>query len=176
MKTADTLLLMLSNFALMSLFAIGGANSVLPEMHRFVVEQQGWLTHQQFAEPFGLAQGVPGPNMLVVALIGYHVAGIPGALICTIGLIGPSSLLTYFVYRVWDRFRGSAWRELIQKSAAPVTVGLVLASGYIIARSADHTWAAAAITIAVALLTATTRAHPLIWLVIAAALGAFGLI
>ena len=176
MKLADTLLLMLAQFALMSLFAIGGANSVLPEMHRFVVEQQGWLTHQQFAELYGLAQGVPGPNMLVVALIGYHVAGIPGALICTIGLIGPSSLLTYFVYRVWDRFRGSAWRSLIQNAAAPVTVGLVLASGYIIARGADHSWAAAAVTTVVAVLTATTRTHPLIWLVIAAALGAAGLL
>lgn len=176
MKLADTLLLMLGQFALMSLFAIGGANSVLPEMHRFVVEQQGWITHQKFAELFGLAQGVPGPNMLVVALIGYHVAGIPGALVCTIGLIGPSSVLTYFVYRVWDRFKGSAWRELIQSAAAPVTVGLVLASGYIIARGAAASWVAVALTAAVAILTATTRAHPLIWLAIAAAMGALGLV
>ncbi|MBX3500722.1 MAG: chromate transporter [Alphaproteobacteria bacterium] len=176
MKLADTLLLMLGQFALMSLFAIGGANSVLPEMHRFVVEQQGWITHQKFAELFGLAQGVPGPNMLVVALIGYHVAGIPGALVCTIGLIGPSSVLTYFVYRVWDRFKGSAWRELIQSAAAPVTVGLVLASGYIIARGAAASWVAVGLTAAVAVLTATTRAHPLIWLAIAAAMGALGLV
>lgn len=176
MKLGDTLLLLAGQFALMSLFAIGGANSVLPEMHRFVVEQQGWMTHQKFAELFGLAQGVPGPNMLVVALIGYHVAGLPGAAVCTVALIGPSSLLTFFVYRVWHRFRGSAWQTLIQSAAAPVTVGLVLATGYIITVAADETWAAVVITAAVATLTATTRAHPLIWLGIAAALGAAGLI
>lgn len=176
MKLSDTLLLMLGQFALMSLFAIGGANTVLPEMHRFVVEQQGWITHQKFAELFGLAQGVPGPNMLVVALIGYHVAGLPGALVCTIGLIGPSSVLTYFVYRVWDRFRGSAWRELIRSAAAPVTVGLVLATGYIVTLAADESWQAFVVTAVVAMLTVTTRAHPLIWLAIAAALGALGLL
>lgn len=176
MKLGDTLLLMLGQFALMSLFAIGGANTVLPEMHRFVVEQQGWITHQKFAELFGLAQGVPGPNMLVVALIGYHVAGLPGALVCTIGLIGPSSLLTFLVYRVWDRFRGSAWQALIQAAAAPVTVGLVLATGYIVTMAADESWQAFAVTAAVAMLTVATRAHPLIWLAIAAALGALGLV
>ena len=67
----------------MSLFAIGGANGAIPEMHRLVVETRGWMTDRQFADMFALAQVTPGPNVIIVALIGYHVAGIGGALVTT---------------------------------------------------------------------------------------------
>ncbi len=70
-----TLLLLAGYFALMSLFAIGGANSAVPEMHRFAVDVQHWLTDQQFSDTFALAQLTPGPNVIIVTLIGYHVAG-----------------------------------------------------------------------------------------------------
>ncbi len=80
MKHDGGILLTLAGyFALMSLFAIGGANGAIPEMHRLVVETRGWMTDRQFADMFALAQVTPGPNVIIVTLIGYHVAGIAGA-------------------------------------------------------------------------------------------------
>jgi hypothetical protein len=80
-------------FALMSLFAIGGANSAVPEIHRFAVDVQHWMTDPQFSDIFGLAQLTPGPNVIVVTLIGYHVAGLAGALVATLAMCGPTCLL-----------------------------------------------------------------------------------
>ena len=84
------LLTLLGYFALMSLFAIGGANGAIPEMHRLVVETRGWMTDRQFADMFALAQVTPGPNVIIVTLVGYHVAGIAGALVATLGMCGPA--------------------------------------------------------------------------------------
>ena len=82
-------------FALMSLFAIGGANSAVPEIHRFAVDVQHWMTDPQFSDIFGLAQLTPGPNVIVVTLIGYHVAGLTGALVATLAMCGPTCLLAF---------------------------------------------------------------------------------
>ena len=62
----------------MSLFAVGGANSAIPEMHRVAVDVQHWLTDKQFADVFAISQLSPGPNVLIVTLIGYAVAGVAG--------------------------------------------------------------------------------------------------
>ena len=82
MKTdSGTLLTLASFFAVLSLFAIGGGNSAVPEMHRFSVDVQHWLTDRQFADTFALAQLTPGPNLIIVALVGFHVAGVLGAVV-----------------------------------------------------------------------------------------------
>ena len=73
-------------FAMLSLFAVGGANAAIPEMHRIAVEVMGWMTNRQFADMFAIAQLSPGPNVIIVTLIGYHVAGITGALVATVGM------------------------------------------------------------------------------------------
>ena len=78
-----TLLTLAGYFALLSLFAIGGANAALPEMHRLAVEVMHWMSDRQFADMFAIAQVTPGPNVIVVTLIGYHVAGLAGALVAT---------------------------------------------------------------------------------------------
>src|SRR5262249_46404045 len=108
------LLTLLGYFALMSLFAIGGANGAIPEMHRLVVETRGWMTDQQFADMFALSQVTPGPNVIIVTLIGYHVAGIAGALVATLGMCGPSCAFALFVGGLWDRFKDAPWRIAIQ--------------------------------------------------------------
>ena len=89
-------------------------------------------------------------------------------------ICAPASALTFAVAHVWDRFRNAPLRAAIQRGLAPITVGLVLASGYVLARAADETLAAYAITAATAVLALATRAHPLWFLAAAAALGAFG--
>jgi chromate transporter len=157
------------DFSVLSLLAVGGVASVLPEMHRNVVEIHGWMSATQFAELFALAQASPGPNMLVVSLIGWKVAGIAGAVVATLAICVPSCILTYAVSGAWQRFRHAPWRAAIQGGLVPVTVGLMLASAYLITLSADHSIAAFAITAITAMVVLLARIHPL-WLIAAAGL------
>jgi len=102
------------DFSLLSLLRVRGVITVLPEMHRNVVEVHGWMSGAEFAQLFALAQASPGPNILIVSLIGWKVAGLAGAVVATGAVCAPSSLLTYAVSRVWQRFRGArcarSWR------------------------------------------------------------------
>jgi chromate transporter len=93
----ETLAQLAMDFSVLSLIAVGGAITVLPEMHRSVVEVHGWMSGAQFAELFALAQAAPGPNILVVSLIGWKVAGMAGAVVATAAVCGPSCVLTFAV-------------------------------------------------------------------------------
>jgi chromate transporter len=161
-------------FLVLSLLSIGGANAIIPEMHARAVDIEHWMTDADFTQLFALSQAAPGPNVLIVSLIGWKVAGIVGALTTTLAMCGPASLLTYYVARVWERFRAAPLRIAIQHALAPVTVGLVLSSGYVLTRTADHGWPAYAVTGITVLLGLTTRLHPLWMLTAAAGLGALG--
>jgi len=173
---SDTYIALAVNFALMSLFAIGGANAAVPEMHRLAVDVMGWMTDRQFTDIFAIAQVTPGPNVIIVSLIGYHVAGIPGALVTTVAMCGPSCLFAAFVGRVWDRFRDANWRIVIQAGLVPLSIGLLAASAFIVARAADQTWAALAITVVTAGLSYWTRWNPLWLFAVAALAGVAGLV
>jgi chromate transporter len=163
-------------FGLLSFLAIGGVNALIPEIYRRVVEMEHWLTDAQFAQAFAISQAAPGPNLLIVSVIGWNVDGFLGALVATVAICAPSSVLTFTIAHVWDRFRDAPLRAAIQRGLAPVTVGLVLASGYVLARTADHSLAAFAVTGATAWLALSTRVHPLWFLAAAGALGAFGVV
>lgn len=162
-------------YSRLSLLSFGGGPTVLPEMQREIVDVHGWMTSADFAALFALAQAAPGPNMLVSTLIGLRVAGLPGALAATFGMIAPSSLLTLVLLRTWDRFRDAPWRRYIQAGLVPVTGGLFLAAAVLIARAADHSLALVALTAAVAALSVATRLHPLWLLAVGAVLGVIGL-
>ena len=110
-------------FAVMSLFAIGGANSAVPEMHRFAVDVQHWLTDRQFGDTFALAQLTPGPNVIIVTLIGYHVAGLIGGVVATLAMCGPTCVFAFFVGRTFDRYRGAKWHAALSAGLIPVTLG-----------------------------------------------------
>jgi chromate transporter len=163
-------------FAQLSLLAFGGGNSVLPEMQRQVVDVHGWMSARQFADLFALAQASPGPNMLVVALIGWQVAGLSGALVAIGSLCAPSSLLTFITARLWYRFRDAPWRRVVQIGLLPVTVGLISASAVLLTRTTSGTMPLALVTLAGTLVLLLTRVHPLLVLGAAGALGAAGLL
>jgi chromate transporter len=152
----------------LSLVSIGGANTILPEVHRQVVSVQGWMSDAEFADLFALARAAPGPNVLLYSLVGWKVAGVLGALVATLALSGPSSLLAYASLRAWRRFYDAPWRRPVQAGVAPVAVGLMFASAYTLVGAADTT--AYVVTAAAAALTLWTRAHPLALLLAAAAL------
>jgi chromate transporter len=163
-------------FLLLSLLSIGGANAIIPEIQRRAVDVEHWMTSADFVQMFALSQAAPGPNVLIVSLVGWKAAGIAGAVVAMAAMCVPSSLLTYQVARVWDRFRHAPLRLAIQRALAPITIGLIVSSGYVLTRTIDHDWRAFAVTGVTLALTLATRLHPLWMLAAAAALGAFGLL
>jgi chromate transporter len=167
---------LISTFALLSLFAVGGANAAVPEMHRIAVDVHHWMTEKQFADAFAIAQLSPGPNVLIVTLIGFSVAGVAGALGATVAMCVPTAILAYFVSRRLARSGGSRWPAVIQPALVPLSIGLMAASGLIVAQAADKSWLAALLTVIVAVIAAATRLNPL-WLLLAGGfLGFVGMI
>jgi chromate transporter len=165
-----------SLFATLSLLAVGGANAAIPEMHRVAVNVMGWMSDKQFADMFAIAQLSPGPNVIIVALIGFHVAGLAGAAVAIGAMCGPTCVVAYFVTRTWDRFKDARWRIALQAGLVPVSLGLIAASAYVLARAADHNAYAVVITVVTAAVGFFTRVNPLWVFAAAGALGFAGLV
>ena len=163
-------------FGQLSLLAFGGANSVVPEMQRQVVDVHHWMTAHDFAAMYALAQAAPGPNMMVVSLIGWRVAGFWGALVSTGAVAFPSSVLTLFVAGAWYRFKDNPWRKAIQNGLQPVTAGLIMASAALLISTTTVSWTAGVVTVVATGLFLKTNLHPLLILGAAAAVGAIGLV
>ncbi|SAL72985.1 chromate transporter [Caballeronia choica] len=161
-------------FSQLSLLAFGGGNTILPEMQRQVVEVHQWMSKADFSALFALAQAAPGPNMMVVTLIGWHVAGWPGVIVTSIAKFGPSSLVTVAAMHAWERFKDRPWRRYIQAGLVPMTAGLVAASAALIAEASDRTWMLGAITAVVAVLAYRTKVHPLWLLAVGSVVGLTG--
>jgi len=163
-------------FGWLSLFAVGGAAAAIPEIHRIAVELNHWMSDTQFADAYAISQLSPGPNVLIVSLVGYHVAGIAGALVATLAMCGPTAALAYAVSRLLHRAGNSPWPSLIQQALVPISIGLMAASGLVVAIAADGSMAAAALTPVAAVIAAVTRLNP-VWLLLAGGLlGAAGLV
>jgi chromate transporter len=158
-------------FASMSLLAIGGANSTVPEMQRLVVAN-GWMDAQQFAHAFAISQASPGPNMLVSALVGWQVLGPTGALVALFGMCGPSCTLTFAMARAGERFGTHPHIVRVRTGLVPVSIGLILATGAVLAQSADRDLARTLLTAVAAAGTIWTMRNPLWFLVLGAAVGA----
>jgi chromate transporter len=163
-------------FGLMSLFAVGGANAAIPEMHRIAVEVHHWMTDREFADIYAISQLSPGPNVLIVTLIGYTVAGFSGALVATLAMCVPTAALAYYVSRWLRRSTKSRWPSIIQTALVPLSIGLMAASALIVAQAADRNWAAVLLTLAVAATAYATRLNPLYLLLAGGVLGFAGVI
>ena len=115
---AMTILVQLAlTFLGVAFFSIGGASALIPEFYRQIVGIRGWMTASDFAHMVALAQVAPGPNMLIVSLIGWRVAGVPGMLVSTIAIVGPPSLIAFGVGRALDRLKDAACSR---RSRAPL--------------------------------------------------------
>ncbi|WP_050461209.1 chromate transporter [Herbaspirillum autotrophicum] len=159
----QTLIALALIFSELSVLAFGGGNTILPEMQRQVVEIHQWMSAEEFSALFALGQAAPGPNLMVVTLVGWHVAGWAGMLVTTLAKFGPSSILTIFALHAWERFKDKPWRRVVQAGLLPVTAGLVAASAALIAHASDTNLLLAAITAVTAALAIKTKIHPL-WL------------
>ena len=171
----------------LSLLSIGGAITTAPDMHRFLVDQQGWLTEAQFSASIAIAQAAPGPNVLFVALLGWNVGlnvggtltGLMGVLVALSGILIPSTTLTYLATRWGHRNRDLRAVRAFKQGMAPIVVALLIATGWILATANSGTlqdwplWLAAVMT---ALVVWRTKLH-MLWLLGAGALlGWFGLL
>jgi chromate transporter len=167
------LLTLFYEFFILSFLAFGGATALLPEMQRVVVTEHQWVTEATFIHLYAIAQAAPGPNVLVVTLIGWNVAGLAGAFVTTLAMCLPMSILIYVLIDHWERFSGSRWQKAISLGVAPLAVGLIFSGATLIARSAGFgalTWGW---VLAVSAISLKSRVHPL-WLIGAGAL--FGLL
>ena len=162
---------------LLSSISFGGFPSVLPDVREFVVARHGWLTDQDFANFFAMSQAIPGPNMiLMMGLVGWKVWGLPGAIVSSVATFGPPCTIYFIAYRLWDRFRDAAWQRVVRDGLIPVTTGLVIAGGVVIARAAAADWQSVALTAAAAVLMLATRLNPFWILLAGGALGGLGLL
>src|SRR6516165_10269299 len=165
------------HLAWISSISFGGFPTVLPDLRDFVVGTNRWMTNQEFANLFAMAQSIPGPNMiLMMSFVGWKVWGFPGAVASAFATFGPPCTMYFTAYRLWDRFRAAPWQRVIRLGLVPVIMGLVIASGTVVARAADTSWRAVALTIAAAAVMLGTRLSPLWMLLVGAALGGFGLL
>ncbi|HEY3078135.1 MAG TPA: chromate transporter, partial [Burkholderiales bacterium] len=106
-------------FGVLSLIAFGGMPAVMPEMQRLVVDVKAWTTEAEFIQLFAIAQAAPGPNVLIVSLIGWKAAGLPGAVVALLAVCGPAAVLSWWIADLWERFKDSPWRIAIQRAIAP---------------------------------------------------------
>jgi chromate transporter len=163
-----------AHFLAMSMLAIGGAVAVAPEIHRYVVEQRGWIDDTQFSASIALAQASPGPNLLFVPVVGHAIAGLPGALVALAGILIPSTTLALTASRWGHKRRETRGVRAFVAGMAPVTIGLLLSAGTVLAAPLMRQPVAWLLVGATVLLSAKTRIGP-VWLIAAgAAVGAAG--
>lgn len=176
-----------THFLSLSLLAVGGAIATAPDMHRFLVDEQGWLSDSQFNASIAIGQAAPGPNVLFIALLGWHVGlnagslwwALLGVLLSMLGIMLPSSTLTYLAARWGHANRGLRSVAAFKQGMAPIVIALLVATGWLLASAHGDPardwplWLATAIT---TLVVWRTRLH-LLWLLGGGALlGWFGIL
>jgi chromate transporter len=170
----DALFALVAVLVPLSLVSVGGASGIYAPLQHETVDVLHWLTAREFIELYGIARITPGPGTMLATLIGFRVAGLPGALVATLALFLPSSIVCYALARAWRRHRGKRWHQAFERGLAPIGAGLVFAGVAAILRLGATgplwplTFALAAAT--AGLLTWRPRLHPFVLLVGGAAL------
>ena len=179
---------LLGHYLFLSLLSIGGAISTVPDMHRYLVNQQHWLTDTQFNASIALAQAAPGPNLLFVALMGWHVGlnaggmmtGLLGVFVTMTGILLPSTVLTYQAASWAQRHHELRAVRAFKQGMAPIVIGLLIATACILSRALGPTpqhWPIWLVSSVTALLIWRTKKLHILWLLAAGALlGWFGLV
>ena len=159
-------------FAYLSLLTVGGGMAAFPELKDLTVNVHHWLTFPELLGYYSIGQLAPGPNMMMVASVGAHVAGLTGAAVALVAFILPTGVLTFAIGRLWNRLANWPWRPAIQRGLGSVAVGLVLAGVIIMGRGALTQPLYFAIAAAVFGLLMLTKINPA-WPIIAS--GAIGI-
>ena len=164
------------HYLLLCTMAFGGVSAVIPEMQRYVVEVHPWMTAQEFGEVFALVQVAPGPGVMFVTVIGWLVAGWPGALLLTVAMFLPGIVMTSLMIRFNTLDPKARFGRALRRGLAPVTIGLVLAGSWVLANTINHDWRGLLLTALTVVIVLRSRLNPL-WLIGAGALiGVSGLV
>jgi chromate transporter len=156
---SDLLLIAIVLFKI-GLVAFGGSTGVLPELERQVVEEQGWLGHQEFVDSFALGQLTPGPALVMVMLPGYRLAGVPGALTALLAIFLPSAIMSALVTSRWHVLRRSPWLAAFQRGLGAVALGLIVAGAYTIVKVAVVDLTTTLVAVAAFVVLWRWRVHP----------------
>ena len=172
-----------SDFLSLSLFSLGGGNTLLNEYHHMAVEQYGWLSSTQFAQIYAIAEAAPGPSSMIVGLLGMAAAVKQGplwallsAVLAELAILLPSTLVMVAASLGWNRLRHSRWRVAFERGLGPITLGVLFAVGLKILRISDHDTPAYAVSALVCVLMLRTRLSPLLLMAVAGLLGVLGLV
>lgn len=177
MNPESPVLALCGHLALLSLMAVGGGViMVAPEVQSYVVTSRHWLSNEQFAAAYAIAQAAPGPNLLFISLVGWLVAGWSGAIATTVSIILPSTLLTLALIKVRTRQAGNALTQALQQAFAPISIGLLGATALIFARASNVGWQADVLTLLAALIVLKTRLNPVLLIAAGAIAGVAHLI
>ena len=160
-------------FLYLSLLTVGGGMAAFPEMQHLTVDVHKWLTFPQLIHLYSVGQMAPGPNMMMIVAIGEWVAGVPGAVVVLIAFFGPTALLAFLIGRLWNRLEHWRWRTSIQQGLAPVSIGLLLAGCFTMARGAIFGLETAAIAVGVFMILLQYKINPALLILGAAIVGAF---
>jgi chromate transporter len=159
-------------FALISIISVGGATATLPEIHRQIVETQHLMDDGAFANAVAVAQIAPGPNVMIIGMIGWQLAGGAGLIVAMLGMLLPSCILAFTAHRLMRRFSAVKIVSAARQALAPIAVGLILASGFVLSRASARDALTIAITAGMTLFVARTKANPLFGIVLASVIGA----
>jgi chromate transporter len=177
------LLQVMGTFLGLSLFSLGGGNTLLSEYHHISVEQFCWLTASQFADVYALAEAAPGPSSMLVGLLGMGAGWPEGpgwALLSAYGaelaILLPSTLLMVVACLHWNRLRDSPWRIAFERGLGPITLGILFAVGLKILHASDTTPSGLIVSLVICLLMLRTRLSPLWFMAVAGLLGGLGVI
>jgi chromate transporter len=171
----DSVSLFLRFFVLCTL-AVGGLNTVMPGMFHYVVDEQGWLTARQFTDLYALGQASPGPNALWVTLIGLQIGSWPGAIAATAAVLLPGIIFSLALVALQARNPNAPFAVAFRRGLAPIAIGLMFSSGWVLLRSVGHDWVGLAITFLTAAALLRTRLSPLILIAAGALAGVAGLV
>ena len=179
----QNLLAVIWDFLSLSLFSLGGGNTLLTEYHYLAVDKYCWLSSQQFAEIYAIAEGAPGPSSMIVGLLGMGAAyregplwGVLSGVMAEVAILLPSTLLMVAAALSWNRFKDSPVRLAFERAMGPITLGVLFAVGLKILRISDHDTPAYAVSLVVCVLMLRTKISPLWFMACAGLLGALGLV
>jgi chromate transporter len=171
--SSEELLALFAHYLSLSVFATGGAMALASDMHRYVVDEHAYITHTQFVNSIALAQAAPGPNILFVTVMGWQIAGLPGALATTLGLSLPALVFPVIVSRLGRLAQFERLLKALRVGLGPLAIGLMAATCFLLVRQAPGAWKGAAIIAVSTLLLATTRVPPVLLIFTAGVVGAF---
>lgn len=172
-----------STFMGLSLFSLGGGNTLLNEYHSLVVNQFCWLSQRQFADLYALAEAAPGPSSMIVGLLGMGAAWRDGpfwsvvmGVAAEVAILLPSTLLMVVACLSWNKLKDSPWRLAFERALGPITLGILFAVGVKIVKVSDTNLAGILASVVVCVLMLRTRISPLIFMAVCGSLGAVGIL